>query len=65
MTLDQIPYLYLIPFIFLSTVKWSKEKNERVDFVKTKKLEANHKLMNNTLQRYFGDVGLVFKIKVL
>jgi len=56
MTLDQIPYLYLIPFIFLSTVKWSKEKNERVDFVKTKKLEANHKLMNNTLQRYFGDV---------
>ena len=46
----------LIPFIFLSTVKWSKEKNERVDFVKTKKLEANHKLMNNTLQRYFGDV---------
>jgi len=53
-TSDQIPYLYLIPFIFLSTVKWSKEKGDRIDFVKTKKLEANHKLMNNTLQRYFG-----------
>ena len=54
MTPDQIPYLYVIPFIFLSTVKWSKEKGERIDFVKTKKLEANHKLMNETLQRYFG-----------
>jgi len=54
MTLDQIPYLYVIPFIFLSTVKWSKEKNERIDFMKTKKLESNHTLMNNTLQRYFG-----------
>ena len=54
MTPDQIPYLYVIPFIFLSTVKWSKEKGDRIDFVKTKKLEANHNLMNNTLQRYFG-----------
>ena len=54
MTPDQIPYLYIIPFIFLSTVKWSKEKGDRIDFVKTKKLEANHNLMNNTLQRYFG-----------
>ena len=54
MTPDQIPYLYVIPFIFLSTVKWSKEKSERIDFVKTKKLESNHKLMNKTLQRYFG-----------
>ena len=54
MTPDQIPYLYVIPFIFLSTVKWSKEKGERIDFVKTKKLEATHKLMNETLQRYFG-----------
>ena len=40
MTSDQIPYLYLIPFIFLSTVKWSKEKGDRIDFVKTKKLEV-------------------------
>jgi len=54
MTPDQIPYLYVIPFIFLLTVKWSKERGDRIDFVKTKKLEANHKLMNNTLQRYFG-----------
>ena len=54
MTPDQIPYLFMIPFIFLTTVKWSTEKGARIDFVKTKKLEANHKLMNETLQRYFG-----------
>ena len=54
MLLEQIPYLFFMPLIFLSYVKWSKEKNERVDFLKTKKLEANHNLMNNTLQRYFG-----------
>ena len=42
-----------MPLIFLSYVKWSKEKSERVDFIK-QKLEENHNLMNNTLQRYFG-----------
>ncbi len=54
MVIEQVPYLFLMPLIFLSYVKWSKEKSERVDFIKTKKLEANHNLMNNTLQRYFG-----------
>ena len=54
MAMEQVPYLFLMPLIFLSYVKWSKEKNERVDFIKTKKLEENHNLMNNTLQRYFG-----------
>ena len=54
MTPDQIPYLFGIPFIFLTTVKWSTEKSVRIDFVKTQKLEANRKLMNETLQRYFG-----------
>ena len=54
MLVEQIPYLFLMPLIFLSYVKWSKEKSERVDFIKTKKLKENHKLMNNTLQRYFG-----------
>ena len=50
MAIEQIPYLFLMPLIFLSYVKWSKEKSERVDFIKTKKLEANHNLMNNTFR---------------
>ena len=54
MTPDQIPYLFGIPLFFLTTVKWSSEKSMRIDFVKTQKIESNRKLMNETLQRYFG-----------
>ena len=56
MTPDQVPYLFVMPFIFLSMAKWSADKNERIDYVKTQKLEANRRLMQETLQRYFGQI---------
>ncbi len=54
MALSQLPYLLIIPFLFLSSNKRNREIDFRKDFYQTKILEANRKLMQETLKRYFG-----------
>ena len=54
MELSQLPYLLIIPFLFLSSNKRNREIDFRKDFYQTKTLEANKKLMQETLKRYFG-----------
>ena len=55
MSLDQLPYLLFLPSIFLIANKRNREIDFRRDFYQTKTLEANRKLMQETLKRYFGE----------
>ena len=55
MTVDQLPYLLFIPSVFLIANKRNREIDFRRDFYQRKTLEANRKLMHETLRRYFGD----------
>ncbi len=55
MSLDQLPYLLLLPSIFLIANKRNREIDFRRDFYQSKTLEANRKLMQETLKRYFGE----------
>ncbi|MBA65810.1 MAG: hypothetical protein CMG55_08420 [Candidatus Marinimicrobia bacterium] len=54
-SLDQLPYLLFLPSIFLIANKRNREIDFRRDFYQTKTLEANRKLMQETLKRYFGE----------
>jgi len=56
MSLDQLPYLLFLPSIFLIANKRNREIDFRRDFYQTKTLEANRKLMQETLKRYFGEI---------
>ncbi len=55
MTLDQLPYLLILPSIFLIANKRNREIDFRKDFYQSKTLEENRKLMQITLKRYFGE----------
>jgi len=55
MTLDQLPYLLILPSIFLIANKRNREIDFRRDFYQSKTLEENRKLMQETLKRYFGE----------
>lgn len=56
MSLDMLPYLLVIPSLFLVANKRNRELDFRRDYYKSKKLEANRQLMQKTLKRYFGEV---------
>ena len=56
MSLDQLPYLLLLPSIFLVANKKNRETGFRRDFYQRKKIENNRQLMQQTLKRYFGDL---------
>ena len=55
MTPDQLSYIFLLPFIFLTMNKHSREIDYRRNFFQNKNLEINRKLMQQTLKRYFGE----------
>ena len=55
MSLEQLPYLLFLPFIFLIANKRNREIDFRRDFYQSKILETNRKLMQKTLKRYFGE----------
>ena len=55
MSLEQLPYLLFLPFIFLIANKRNREIDFRRDFYQSKTLETNRKLMQKTLKRYFGE----------
>ena len=55
MSLEQLPYLLFLPFIFLMANKRNREIDFRRDFYQSKILETNRKLMQKTLKRYFGE----------
>ena len=55
MSFDQLPYLLLLPSIFLVANKRNREIDLRRDFYQRKKIEANRLLMQQTLKRYFGE----------
>ena len=55
MSLEQLPYLLFLPFIFLIANKRNREIDFRRDFYQNKKLESNRLLMQQTLKRYFGE----------
>lgn len=56
MGLEQLPYLLVVPAIFLIANKRNREIDFRRDFYQGKTLEANRQLMQQTLKRYFGEV---------
>ena len=56
MTLDQLPYLLILPAIFLIANKRAREIDFRREFFQNKALESNRQLMQQTLKRYFGEV---------
>ena len=55
MSFDQLPYLLLLPSVFLVANKRNREIDLRRDFYQRKKIEANRHLMQQTLKRYFGE----------
>ena len=55
MSFNQLPYLLLLPSIFLVANKRNREIDLRRDFYQRKKIEANRHLMQQTLKRYFGE----------
>ena len=55
MSLDQLPYLLLLPSAFLVANKRNREIDIRKDFYQRKKIDANRHLMQQTLKRYFGE----------
>ena len=55
MSIDQLPYLLLLPSVFLVANKRNREIDLRRDFYQGKKIEANRHLMQQTLKRYFGE----------
>ena len=55
MSFDQLPYLLLLPSVFLVANKRNREIDLRRDFYQGKKIEANRHLMQQTLKRYFGE----------
>ena len=55
MLIEQLPYLLFLPSIFLIANKRNREIDFRRDFYQRKTLEANRKLMQETLKRYFGE----------
>ena len=55
MSFDQLPYLLLLPSIFLLANKRNREIDLRRDFFQGRKIEANRHLMQQTLKRYFGE----------
>ena len=55
MSLDQLPYLLLLPSAFLVANKRNREIDIRKDFYQRKKIDANRHLMQKTLKRYFGE----------
>ena len=55
MSLEQLPYLLFLPFIFLIANKRNREIDFRRDFYQSKILETNRILMQKTLKRYFGE----------
>jgi len=56
MLLEMLPYLLVIPSLFLIANKRNRELDFRRDYYKSKKLESNRQLMQQTLKRYFGEV---------
>ena len=55
MSLDQLPYLLILPSAFLVANKRNREIDIRKDFYQRKKIDANRHLMQQTLKRYFGE----------
>ena len=55
MSFDQLPYLLLLPSVFLVANKRNREIDLRREFYQGKKIEANRHLMQQTLKRYFGE----------
>ena len=55
MSLDQLPYLLILPSAFLVANKRNREIDIRKDFYQRKKIDANRNLMQQTLKRYFGE----------
>ena len=56
MGIEQLPYLLILPSVFLIANKRNREIDFRRDFYQGKTLEANRQLMQQTLKRYFGEV---------
>ena len=55
MQLEQLPYLLVLPTIFLVVNKRNREIDKRKEFFQTKTIETNRQLMQETLKRYFGE----------
>ena len=49
-------FLYFFPHVLLVSNKWKSERESRSNFLKTKMIEENRRLMSKTLKRYFGDI---------
>lgn len=47
--------IFFVPHIFLVLNKWKLERDNRLNFSKSKTIEENRQLMQETLKRYFGD----------
>ena len=47
--------LYFVPHTLLILNKWKFERDNRLNFSKSKTIEENRQLMQETLKRYFGD----------